>query len=422
MTKQTLRIFILLFLPFIGYGQTQIRCAIKEVAQQSLRNRHQAFEKKLQQYYSKAEGRLESDDRLIKIPVVVHVVHNNASGAIGGDKNNNISDDQIISQIKVLNEDYRRKSGSPGFNSSSVGADMNIEFVLASVDPEGNPSNGITRTYSAQASFDVFKDNYTLSSLSYWDANKYLNIWVTTIKDGYLGYGEFPGADFDGLELEDVNEQIDGVIIDHKAFGRQTGTSNSGVYKFGRTVTHEVGHWLGLIHTWGDAFCGDDFCNDTPPTERANLSNFCRPLSSNCNGIVTQNMIENFMDYTPDSCMNTFTQDQKGRVRAVLELSKRRRRLVINSQFSLPAAEKFEVRVLENPTVEDQFRLQVLLPGYKDFSYKVYNSMGQEVLAKDFKDYPSTVIEIPRTKLSKGIFNIRLISGGEVISKRLISL
>jgi hypothetical protein len=420
MIRQTLKFFWLMLLPFAGFSQTTLRCAIREVVQKGLKERHESFESKLQQY-AKARIGLEYDDDLIRIPVVVHIIHDNASGSIGGEGNSNISDEQVFSQIKVLNEDYRREPGTPGFNSSPVGADMNIEFVLASSDPQGNPSGGIIRKYSPQSSFDVFKDNYALSDLSYWDSNRYLNIWVTRIKDGYLGYGEFPGGDLNGHELEDVNEKIDGVIIDHKAFGRLTGTANSGIYKFGRTLTHEIGHWLGLIHPWGDTFCGDDYVADTPPEERGNLSDFCRPLTSSCSGVVTQNMIENFMDYTPDSCMNTFTQGQKARVRTVLDISKRRRRLVINSQFALPVVEKFDVKVLENPTAADFFRVQVLLPGYQDFSYKVYNATGQEVLARDFTDYSSTVIEIPKNGLRKGIFNLILSSGNEVITKRLIS-
>ncbi len=414
-------IALLLLLPAaLVCAQDLKRCAIGEVARPALLLRHQAMEEKIRQYVRLQAG-ATYDDQLIRIPVVVHIIHNNAAGVVGGTDNNNISDEQVFSQIRVLNEDYRREAGTPGFNTSPVGADMNIEFVLASTDPQGNPSSGIVRQYSPQVSFDVFKDNFALSALSYWDSNKYLNIWVTRIKDGYLGYGEFPGGDVNGLEEEDVDEKIDGVIIDYKAFGRKTGTAVNGIYKYGRTLTHEIGHWLGLLHTWGDAFCGDDFCADTPPTERGNLSDACTPLSSICRGTRTWNMIENFLDYTPDSCMNIFTQDQKARVRAILDISKRRRRLVINSQFSLPAVEAFDVKVLENPTTGTAFRVQVLIPDYSDFSYRLFNGLGQEVRHKTYTDYPSTVIEIPKGGLPPGVYNLVFFSGHQKISRRLIA-
>ena len=97
---------------------------------------------------------------------------------------------------------------------------------------------------------------------------------------------------------------IDGSIIDYRYFGRQIGTVTSSVYGHGRTTTHEVGHWLGLIHTWGDAVCGDDYVADTPRTEGPNQSVQCQPLFSTCAGEKTRNLIEDYMDYSPDQCMS----------------------------------------------------------------------------------------------------------------------
>src|SRR5690606_36091575 len=101
--------------------------------------------------------------------------------------------------------------------------------------------------------------------------------------------------------------------------------------------------------TWGDAHCGNDYCDDTPTTENENSSETCVVTYSRCNGLRTRDMIENYMDYSPDSCMNVFTQDQKSRTRMVFELSQRRRRVLLNSQYLLPKNEVAGLRVLNNP-------------------------------------------------------------------------
>ncbi|MBK9936096.1 MAG: zinc metalloprotease [Cytophagaceae bacterium] len=287
------------------------KCAIPENRSERILQQNRKLQDKIDEFLLKTDFSGRKEEKVIKIPVVIHVIHNNLAGIIGGKDNGNISDEQIYSQIKVLNEDYRKLANTPGFNSSPVGADMMIEFFLAKTDPTGKPTTGINRVYNSKKEFDVFNDNYLLSNLSYWDSAKYLNIWVTTLADNYLGYAEFPGGNFDGLELEDIDAEIDGAIIDHHAFGRQIGTANDGVYTYGRTLTHEIGHWFGLIHTWGDEYCGTDYCEDTPPAERGNLGIKCNAIFSECKGTRTQNMIENFMDYTADSCMNIFTSDQK---------------------------------------------------------------------------------------------------------------
>lgn len=419
MKKPILSLFLTVIAVFNLNAQK--KCAVGQFAEGKLSKPHASSKVRLQDLYQKFETKSFYVDNLIRIPVVVHIVHNNAAGKIGGENNGNISDEQVFSQIKVLNEDYRRKIATPGFNNSPVGADMNIEFYLAEKDPDGKPSLGINRVYSSKASFDVFDDNFLLSNLSYWDSNRFLNIWVTTLGDDFLGYAEFPSGEYDGLELEEIDEKIDGVMIDHKAFGRQVGTSVSGVYTYGRTLTHEIGHWLGLIHTWGDEYCGDDFCQDTPPTENGNLTIRCTPKYSNCRGTRTLNMIENYMDYTADSCMNIFTGDQKVRVRAVLEISKRRKRLITNSEFNLPQTEKLIVKVLENPSSTDFLQFQILLDSFKNFNYELFDASGRQITSAAFEDSPSRLIQIPKANLGKGIFNLRVKSGEEIVYKRLVS-
>lgn len=376
------------------------KCAFDKMSSQ--KERHEKLQSIIDTYLQKGGSKLRVQDEVIRIPTVIHVIHNNANNVVGGTGNRNISDEQVFSQMKVLNDDFRKKLNTRGYNTNPFGADMQIEFFLAQTDPEGRPSSGINRIYSSQQSFDVFRDLDLLSSLSYWNSDKYLNVWVTNLSGTYLGYGEFPGAEIDGLELTDPPSQTDGVFIDFEVFGNQTGTAVNGIYTYGRTLTHEIGHWLGLLHTWGDERCGDDYCADTPPTEREYDGDICIDVFSRCNGVRTRNMIENYMDYSPDTCMNIFTADQKARTRAVLELSKSRRRLVLNSQFLLPYNQEADFKVIGNPGNKAEMAFQILLPDFQDFTLTFYDFLGREVYSKVFDDYPSTVVRADSLNLPSG--------------------
>jgi hypothetical protein len=415
--KKLITSFILLFISLALYSQ---RCALGVTANPELRQRHDNLQRVIDSYSRNQHRKLRDQEEIIRIPVVVHVIHNNREGITGGENNTNISDEQIFSQIKVLNEDFRRLAGTPGYNDHPDGADMGIEFLLAQVDPSGNPTSGITRTYNQQRNFDIFGDLEYISSLARWDVNRYLNIWVVDLAGSYLGYGEFPGGALDGLELSDPPEETDGVFIDYKVFGRQTGAATSPLYGYGRTLTHEIGHWLGLIHIWGDRVCGDDYCDDTPPAESENNTETCTAIYSRCSGVRTRNMIENFMDYSPDLCMNIFTGDQKSRTRIVFEVSQRRRRILLNSQFLLPQIDKADLRVLNNPGTATDMSLQILLPRFMDFNLAFYDVQGREVRNLDYLDYPSTVISLKDINLPSGWLIVRLTTAGETIVKRLM--
>ena len=170
-------------------------------------------------------------DSVIRIPVVVHVIYNNASS--------NISTSQVESQIRILNEDYRRIPGTNGFGN---GVDTKYEFFLARKDPNGLCTDGIVRVSSPLSQHSTSQE-VQLKNLSHWDPNRYLNMWVVNnIVGGILGYATFPTS-LPG------NPSLDGVVMADQFFGDE-GTSGSGTYGFGRTTTHEVGHWLGLFHTF----------------------------------------------------------------------------------------------------------------------------------------------------------------------------
>ncbi|NNK81451.1 MAG: zinc metalloprotease, partial [Flavobacteriales bacterium] len=233
---------------------------------------------------------------VVTIPVVVHVVYNNGS--------ENISDAQVQSQIDVLNADFRR------FNSDADGTwsqaeDSEIEFCLATVDPNGNATNGITRTSTSTSAFgtnDQVKFNSS-GGKDAWDASQYMNMWVCDISGGILGYAQFPGG----------SSSTDGIVIDYQYFGT-IGTA-SAPFDLGRTATHEVGHYLNLRHIWGDGGCSvDDFVSDTPTSDNPNYG--CATGHVSCG---STDMVQNYMDYSDDACMNLFTAGQNVRMRALFD-------------------------------------------------------------------------------------------------------
>lgn len=268
------------------------------------------------------ENDVRGPQEIITIPVIVHVVHNGQPVGSGP----NISQAQVQSQIDVLNEDYRR-TGS-GFNNHPAGADVEIQFALAVVDPQGNPLSepGIDRINGGRPSWDDSAIESTLKPNTSWDPNRYCNIW--TVQFGgqtadLLGYAQFPSlSTLPGLEQNMGPARTDGVVIRWQSFGRVGNLAPP--YDQGRTATHEIGHWLGLRHIWGDGDCSmDDFCADTPPAGQPNYS--CIEVNSCAGG--DRDMIENYMDYTEDACMSIFTNNQKGRIRTVMNASPRRKEL-----------------------------------------------------------------------------------------------
>lgn len=286
------------------------------------------FETHMQQALADQRNNIDmrGPDVVLTIPIIVHVVSNGEGVGSGS----NISQAQVMSQIDVLNEDYRRTGA--GANNHPSGADVEIVFAPAVVDPQGNPlpEPGIHRVNGNHASWDRDAIEQTLKPNTIWDPNRYFNMWTVNFGGdaaNLLGYAQFPSlSGLSGLEQNGGPAQTDGVVIRFQSYGRVGNVEAP--YDKGRTATHEVGHWLGLRHIWGDGDCGaDDFCNDTPNAAHPNYS--CNTIDSCPGG--AGDMIENYMDYTPDDCMNLITNDQKARIRAVLQVSPRRKELTTST-------------------------------------------------------------------------------------------
>lgn len=276
-----------------------------KAADPGLEQRMEELDRATIQWVLKNGGKLKKTNDIVTIPVVFHVVYANAS--------QNVSDAQINSQLDVLNKDFRRLNSDTSNTPAvfkSLGADVEVEFCLASLDPQGNFTSGITRTATTNTNFTTSNNavKFNVSGgKNVWDRDSYLNIWVCKIQGGVLGYAQFPAG----------NAATDGVVIDYQALG----TTGAAQYPFnkGRTATHEIGHWLNLRHIWGDdgnACTGSDYVNDTPNQGDEYYGCPSFPQTS-CS---SQDMFMNYMDYSNDNCLNIFTIGQRDRMLAALNL------------------------------------------------------------------------------------------------------
>ncbi len=329
-----LSILLISFLSIACFSFAQERCGT--VAHEKMRNagtlekKEEHFEKwmkgEIAHRSSKTLQRTQASPYIV--PVVVHVIHNGESIGTG----TNISEAQIQSQIDVLNADFRRLNTDAANTPSefqSVAGSMNIQFVLAKQDPFGVTTNGIVRVKGTKSSWTMNNES-TFKSLSFWRSDRYLNIWVLNMTD-YLGYGQFPnpaGTSLAGLDEADMSYDsiTDGVSIYYKAFGAGNFDLEE-QYNRGRTVTHEVGHFFGLRHIWGDnsnCTTTTDYVTDTP---KQNTSTSGCPSSqqTSCGG---SKMFQNYLDYTDDACMNLFTQGQIDRMDIVINNALRRKSLL----------------------------------------------------------------------------------------------
>ena len=319
---------VLLTVAFSGlaaYAQNNLipahrTCGTSEHHNFLLKNRP-GYSKEVEKYKSKIEeyltqkksAKLTSNSSVnIVVPVVIHILYNN--------NNENISDNQALSQLTVLNDDFQKLNADTAqipFLFKSVAAGVNVTFCLAQRDPNGNPTNGILHVYTPNTSFttDDKVKKTAQGGDDAWDVSRYMNIWICDLGNSLLGYGEFPTSGYSNTY---------GLVINYTCTGT-IGTAQAPFNK-GRTGTHEFGHCFNLEHIWGDDFgtCfGSDNCNDTPNQKGENYGTPTFPQGTAatggcCNAADTSSMFMNYMDYTDDAGMFMFTQDQCQRMLAVL--------------------------------------------------------------------------------------------------------
>jgi len=377
-----MRYFIVLFFFLCSYIFCQ-NCAYDQVVQKKiLQNPH--YEIAYKNLYQKVIDLVRPmSQETYYIPVVFHVVYNQDY--------QNLPDSVLESQIDVLNEDYRRLNENASETRDEFlefAGDPNIEFFLANTDPNGNYTNGIVRKYTERVEFlmfeDVFSNEITLDEVKFsatdgsdaWDTNKYLNVWICNIGSlDVLGlelgqvYGyAYPPTNIDvalasldnvivpdwPVDMLSSDENVQGVVLHYTAVGRNNPFANDdGMTEnnMGRAAVHEVAHYLGLRHIWGDAlaFFGDDGCmvddgiEDTP--NASDQAGYVCDLNKNsCSGdnfgqsnVDLPDMVENYMDYSPGACQNLFTNGQINIMRTILEFS---RPGLINNTPSINITEK----------------------------------------------------------------------------------
>lgn len=253
----------------------------------------------LSKQYQK-HNKLDKTDSLYIIPVVFHVLH------LDGDEN--ISDDQIKDVVRVVNDDFRKMNYDTNMivdEFKPIAADTKIEIRLAKIDPNGNCTNGIDRIFT-----DLTNAATDASKLNQWPRDKYLNVWVVaSIGSGAAGYAYYPFSTLGN------NSYRDGIVI----LSNYVGSIGSSAPNRSRTLTHEIGHYLNLPHTWGSSNspglasnCNiDDGISDTPLTMGHTV---CSLGAKTCDG--TLDNVQNYMEYS--YCTNMFTYGQASRMHATL--------------------------------------------------------------------------------------------------------
>ncbi|RAJ73491.1 putative secreted protein (Por secretion system target) [Chitinophaga dinghuensis] len=314
-----MRKLILILLALFCFNQliAQRKCGTSEALQQMIKDNPKLAAVVSSYNNAMLKGQLkprtEAQPQAVTIPVVVHIVLDNPDI---------VSDAQVQSQIDVLNKDYTATNSdvmlTPAVWQSLIG-NSNINFCLAQRTPDGEPSNGIVRVKTAPGrSFQIYNGapdvKYsTTGGSDAWDSKRYLNIWVTRLAGNYLGVAAPSTYGYPADQL--------GVVIMYNAFGT-IGQELSGIYNKGRTATHEIGHFFGLKHIWGDdnGDCSDDDgIADTPLQGTNSFGCPTFPKTDLCSPTPPGIMFMNYMDYTDDACMHLFTAGQVVRMRYVLE-------------------------------------------------------------------------------------------------------
>ena len=410
--------FALLFLSFYGssiWAQEAARCQHTEAVHELIsHDPHQiiAIQQAHEQVNEIISQRNNTTGAVYQIPVVVHVIYNTAE--------QNISEASIYSQLDVLNADYRKYnadvSGVPSHFSGDA-ADTEIEFCLAHVDPNGNWSNGITRTETTMSQWSGSSTGMMSNAgggHDPWPHSEYLNIWVVNLNPQYLGYAYPPGANPNGM------------VIGYKNFGT-IGSYLSNVYDEGRTATHEIGHWLDLFHPWGpgadNSDCtASDLVDDTPVQAEPNY-NCPAGNQVSCENGPNGDMYMNFMDYVNDDCMLMFTEGQKTRMRAALEGP---RASILTSQ-GCNLTSVFESTLSKNfsvyPNPASQSLYLDLSPWVNEvFEVNILTAQGQRVQPELGLNRSATSNGIDISSLPPGFYFIELISGQERAVKRFTKL
>jgi hypothetical protein len=332
------------------------------------------------------------------IPVVVHIVFNNKNSE------ENISEENILSQIEVLNQDFRQKNDQSGLPIAfkNIAADVNIEFFLATTDPKGKKTNGIRRVGTSSKS--VWEEKAMLNGSQKrkvyfsniegddaWDTKKYLNIWVCKMPSDKSGYATFPN--------NVKTDEADGIVIDYCFFGTKGVAAANKPFHLGRTCTHEIGHFLNLQHLWGASVSNDDCMTDDGVDDTPRQTNPVAGCPSNpifqCGNSV---MYQNFMNYTNDDCMSLFTLGQKARMTDALMFF---RKDLISNMIATNDTQVADFQVFPNPA-SNFLNIKMEQKG----DYFLANAQGQALAHGTFE---AGINQLEISNFPNGIYQIGII-------------
>ena len=420
-------IILLLLLSISIFAQENKKCFTSELIQKELEI-NKEYQNQISQVHKDNKKWLSENNRskeTITIPIVVHVIYRQSHSNLG--IGTNISNAQIEDQIRILNEDFSKTNNefpNPPRNTFVNYADNpNIKFCLATTDPDGNATNGITRTMSTKNSFnyntesnDMKRDN--TGGKDGWNPSKYLNIWVCDIASSgnsiVLGYAYLPG-------LQSWNAWKDGLVVDFQHFGTIGSASSS---SDGRTPTHEIGHYLGLYHTFCEASGGGCCDNDntwgsnvydTPATDDVYFGSVNANTNNNtCNDLLygfnsdLLDMDENFMAYSNHTWM--FTYDQVSEMTGTLNGY---RASLKNSNVSVNCT-----GTVSNENIDNTFKIYPnpakdiisIETNFSSYTLKVTDILGNTLLSKSNLSFNNN---IDVSTLKNGTYLVELISPGD---------
>lgn len=346
--------------------------------------------------YSATRTFSSMDDQTLYIPVVFHIVYSSQS--------QNISAEQIQSQLAVINEDFSRSNPDASQTAEafrSVAGNPHIQFFLAKKDG----ITGITRTATTHAAFTNDDLHLTLKGgMDAWDSNKFLNIWVAELGGQLFGYGASPGTP----------SFRDGVAVHYQYFGRHPNAVAP--YNLGRTLTHEIGHWLGLQHVWGNGGCDSTDGIDDTPTQDNPVSG-CNVASVSCG---TASMVQNYMNSSTDACMNLFTIQQSTLMRKTLvEL----RPDAFSTEHLVTALEENSgvIRaIFPNPLRDSGFiTIQFGKDRIESVCLYVMDMQGR-IIRKEMVDPLNEELKIDMSDAADGFYFAHASSGNHEIKKKII--
>ena len=354
------------------------------------------------------------------ITAVVHILYSNSS--------ENFTDEQVKEAIDSLNLDFNGLNSdvylTPDYFFDFAGV-ADIKTQLATVDPDGNSTSGIVRKEVSNPNFtseNAYMFDPAKQGVELWDPYRYVNIIICPYTDPSsagsipLGFATLPpsGNFFPTLDGEIGSPIFDGIVINYSYFAIQPSLN-----LWGRTLTHELGHYLGLNHIWGDDECGDDEVDDTPTHEYIEGNSGCPIYPHNANSICGTDeegeMFMNFMDYTSDQCMFMFSIGQTLRMNYFLENSVRKGLWDPNYNSSIATDSKIKIDIMPNPA---QNRLSINADYKGEVEVSIYDAIGKEMLKSSFNGLQNQTLDV--STLDAGLYIIAFNINQEVVHKKFI--